>query len=113
MLKRILVILPALLLMSQSIYAGATVKVADQSFNVEKNNAFTGSLLSAVSSGNPPYRFTSMNQPENGAVVVYENGVFNFTPNFNFTGSTNFKYIITDATGATSEPATVTLLIEE
>ncbi len=49
--------------------------------------------------------------PFNGGVVNNGDGTFTYTPNLNYVGTDSFTYTITDAAGATSNTATVTIVV--
>jgi len=48
-----------------------------------------------------------------GGVAVNGNGTITFTANVGFRGKTTFTYTVNDAQGATSQPATVTVTVNE
>ncbi len=50
--------------------------------------------------------------PENGTVVINENGTITYTPNDSFTGIDSFEYTISDGNGGT-DTATVTININD
>jgi len=51
--------------------------------------------------------------PEHGEATVERDGRLTYTPAAGFTGSDRLQYVAVDATGALSEPATVTITVTE
>ncbi|WP_405198558.1 tandem-95 repeat protein [Christiangramia sp. LLG6405-1] len=59
---------------------------------------------------NDPLSVTETTQPENGTVVINNDGTVTYTPNENFNGGDTFEYTISDGNGGT-DTATVTITI--
>ncbi|HEY7315247.1 MAG TPA: Ig-like domain-containing protein [Gemmataceae bacterium] len=57
-----------------------------------------------------PGSVTIVNSPINGHAVVNADGTITYTANANFTGTDHFQYTVQDDNGATSLPATVTVV---
>jgi VCBS repeat-containing protein len=55
---------------------------------------------------------STFEQPANGTVVLNADGTFTYTPDADFNGTDTFTYQVTDADGALSEPATVTIVVD-
>ncbi|MDT8442743.1 MAG: cadherin-like domain-containing protein, partial [Desulfuromonadales bacterium] len=53
---------------------------------------------------------TPVTGPENGELVLNEDGTFTYTPNENFNGEDSFEYEVTDGQGG-SDTATVTIVV--
>jgi hypothetical protein len=53
---------------------------------------------------------TKVSNPQHGTAVLNADGTFTYTANPGFTGTDTFQYTVTDDAGATSQPATVTVV---
>ncbi|MBI2477762.1 MAG: tandem-95 repeat protein, partial [Planctomycetia bacterium] len=60
-----------------------------------------------------PATLAIVSAPSGGSVAVNGNGTITFTPNVGFQGPTTFRYSVSDTQGATSQPATVTVTVNE
>lgn len=85
--------------------------VADSAFTMCEYAVMSNTLSSSASGGQPPYTFAAVNNATNGVVSLKTDGSFNFMPTSGFYGTAGFQYQITDANGATSNVATVTITI--
>ena len=85
-----------------------------QSFETCKNVAYTG-RLTGVSPRGETLTFQLVEKPARGSLEITDatTGEFVYTPYENKTGKDSFTFSVTDATGATSEPAKVTLRIRK
>lgn len=61
-----------------------------------------GDLAPLVTSGFPPYVFSLTGLPVGGDVTVNEDGSYEFTPNFGFSGPGGFDYVVTDSNDCVS-----------
>ena len=72
----------------------------DDSANTDEDTAVEIAVLSNDSDpDNDPLSITETTTPENGTVVINENGTITYTPNENFNGTDSFEYTITDGNG--------------
>lgn len=78
-------------------------------FNTCQNIPVSGSLVSLVSGGTPPFTFAQVGIASNGTVIIGSNGTFTFTPNSGFVGVGSFQYRATDVNGCPSNNATITV----
>lgn len=72
--------------------------------------AVTGNLNSLVTSGFPPYSFSSTGSIVGGTAQVLANGEFTFTPDVNFNGATQFSFQVTDSNNCAGS-GTVTIAV--
>ncbi len=71
-----------------------------EAFEVSEDGSVSGNLLANdVDIDGDVLSVASFEQPENGTVVVDENGDFVYEPNTNFSGSDSFEYTIADGNG--------------
>ena len=78
-----------------------------------QNTTLTGSLVPLVTGGtggSPSFSITGTS-PSCGGVAIFSNGLFIFTPNFNFTGCCNFNYAVSQGGCPGSGPNTVTVCV--
>jgi len=54
--------------------------------------------LTATDDDSDTLAFSIVTQPQNGRLILDENGSFSYTPNPNFSGSDSFSYIVNDGT---------------
>ena len=104
-------------LLSPAALAGESsgVPVArDLSFTTYKNTALT-ERFSALDPEGELLTYQLVRKPARGAVTMPEEGsdTFVYTPYENKTGKDSFTYVAVDASGNTSQPATVSLVIEK
>lgn len=78
-----------------------------------QSNGCAGDLSQTVRGGIPPFTFKLHNESHNGAVQLNENGSFNFIPDPEFHGVTQFQYYVIDAKGCISEPQTAYVTVYE
>ena len=77
----------------------------------QMNIPISGSLINNVSNAMAPFSFSPIGAAVNGSVVLHLDGSFNFTPAPDFAGNGSFEYQITDAKGALSNLASVTVMV--
>ena len=75
-----------------------------------KNLANTGKL-SAYDPDGTNLTYTVTRNPKRGEVTVHADGTFTYTPKKNKVGTDSFTYTVTDAAGAVSREATVTIQV--
>ncbi len=86
----------------------------DLSFSTYKNTAYTG-RFSALDPEGELLTYQLVSKPARGAITMPEAGsdTFVYTPYENKTGKDSFTYVAIDASGNTSQSATVSLRIEK
>ncbi|CAL66806.1 secreted protein containing hyalin domain [Christiangramia forsetii KT0803] len=83
----------------------------DDSANTDEDTAVEIAVLNNDSDpDNDPLSVTETTTPENGTVVINENGTITYTPNENYNGTDSFEYTITDGNDG-FDSATVTITI--
>ena len=119
-LRLLLPLALAAVLMTTAALAGQTATPSGapiaqtQSFETCKNVAYTG-RLTGVSPRGEALTFQLVEKPARGSLEITDaaTGEFVYTPYENKTGKDSFTFSVTDATGAVSEPAKVTLRIRK
>lgn len=84
--------------------------VCDSSFETYKNIAHEGKLEASDPEADE-ISFQLYKAPKRGSVTLHEDGTFEYTPKHNKVGKDSFQFTATDANGAVSEPATVSVRI--
>ena len=78
----------------------------DSKFETYKNLENKGTLKASDPEGEK-LTYNLVTEPKRGSVVLHEDGTFTYTPTKNRVGKDAFTYTVTDASGATSQEATV------
>lgn len=84
----------------------------DSELETYKNIAHTGQLNASDPEGKA-LQYTLVSEPKRGSVKIEEDGSFTYTPAKNKVGRDSFRFIVTDAEGLTSDPATVSIRIKK
>lgn len=85
--------------------------VAEDSARETYKNLPVTAALKVKDPEGQPMTFTLTRAPRRGVVVLHDDGTFTYTPKQNKVGVDSFAYSATDAQGARSREATVTLTI--
>ncbi len=81
------------------------------SFTVSGAGVLSGNVLANDTDDNLPLSATLVNLPQHGTLILSPTGSFQYTPTLGFSGTDSFTYIATDALGASSLAATVTISV--
>ncbi len=77
-----------------------------------EDTPFSSGLNNFVSGGLPPFTFSQVGpSPACGAVVVFPDGTFDFTPTAGFTGPCTFVWQVADSTPCLSNTAPATVIV--
>ncbi|MCV7283088.1 tandem-95 repeat protein, partial [Mycolicibacterium flavescens] len=83
---------------------------SDDSVATDEDDAFTGSFpVSDVDSSTITSSVVA--GPANGQLVLHDDGTYTYTPNADFNGTDSFTYRATDAEGAISTVATISITV--
>ena len=84
----------------------------DDTNSTDENTPVSGSVAGNDDEGDGPARFFLATGPQNGQVVLNQDGTYTYTPNAGFSGTDTFTYTIVDQDGDT-DTATVTITVND
>jgi len=90
----------------------APIAVDDAASTEEDTPVIIAVLDNDSDPDNDPLTITETTTPENGNVVINEDGTITYTPNENFNGTDTFEYTITDGKGG-FDTAIITITVEQ
>ncbi len=98
--------------------AAAELTAHDDAYSTAADTALTVDAESGLrandawnESGTDAPTAVKISDPSSGAVTLSTDGSLSYTPEAGFVGTVSFEYVLEDASGARSEPATVTIVV--